>query len=419
MKKRLLTVLLVFVLAASMILPLSGCTQSGAADLMTEVQPQQLAAAAVPDAQNAAVTGFAVRLLQNSASESASDSVLISPLSMLAALSMTANGAEGETLAQMEAVLGLPVDTLNSCMHAYQAGLPDESTCKVHLANSIWFTDHSRFTAEQDFLQTNADYFGAGIYQAPFDDRTCREINNWVADNTDGMIRNILDEIPDSAVMYLINALSFDAEWQNIYTKNQISSGTFTTEDGTQRSVEMMHSSEFLYLEDEQAAGFVKHYAGGRYAFAALLPDEGVRAADYVAGLSGERLHALLAAPQEKEVIVSLPVFESEYSADMCTVLTDMGMTDVFDQELADLSGLGHSEAGNIYISRVLHKTYISVNEKGTRAGAATVVEASDGAAAVVEEPKRIVLDRPFVYMIVDCENGFPLFIGTMMDTGR
>ena len=96
-----------------------------------------------------------------------------------------------------------------------------------------------------------------------------------------------------------------------------------------------------------------------------------------------------------------------------------MGMTDVFDQELADLSGLGHSEAGNIYISRVLHKTYISVNEKGTRAGAATVVEASDGAAAVVEEPKRIVLDRPFVYMIVDCENGFPLFIGTMMDTGR
>ncbi|MCD8331338.1 MAG: serpin, partial [Oscillospiraceae bacterium] len=116
-------------------------------------------------------------------------------------------------------------------------------------------------------------------------------------------------------------------------------------------------------------------------------------------------------------VETAIPQFESEYSVEMNKVLEALGMTDAFDSDLADFSALGYSDKGNIFISRVLHKTYISVDAAGTKAGAATVVEDSDGASAESMEAKTVCLDRPFVYMILDCESGIPLFIGTMMDT--
>ena len=89
----------------------------------------------------------------------------------------------------------------------------------LKLANSIWFNDDPSFTVNEDFLQTNADHYGAGIYKAPFNEGTCEEINNWVSDHTDGMVKNILDKIPEDAVMYLINALAFDARWEEVYGK--------------------------------------------------------------------------------------------------------------------------------------------------------------------------------------------------------
>lgn len=112
--------------------------------------------------------------------------------------------------------------------------------------------------------------------------------------HTDGMIQNILNEIPPEAVMYLVNALAFDAEWQDIYMETQVRDGTFTTEEGTAQDAQFMYSKENLYLTDEEAAGFIKYYAGRKYAFAALLPEEGVHIKDYAASLTGEKLTALL-----------------------------------------------------------------------------------------------------------------------------
>ena len=111
-----------------------------------------------------------------------------------------------------------------------------------------------------------------------------------------------------------------------------------------------------------------------------------------------------------------MPKFETGYSVEMSELLGSMGMTDAFSAESANFKSLGTSSAGNIFINRVLHKTYISVGEKGTRAAAVTIVEPGDGAAMEPEEPKEVYLDRPFVYMLVDCENNIPFFIGTMMD---
>ena len=415
MKTRISLVIISLLLVCAMAVNLTGCTMEvHAKDLMDGITPNQVNALDDLGSQNADVTDFAIRLFK--ASEESGKNTLISPLSVLCALAMTANGAEKETLAQMEEVLGMTTEELNLYLYSYMQNLPQGEKYKLSLANSIWFTEDERFTVNQDFLQTNADYYGADIYKAPFDKQTLKDINNWVKQNTDEMIPEILDKIPDEAIMYLVNALAFEAEWSEIYEKHQVKDGEFTKEDGTKQDVKFMYGSEGTYFEDEKATGFMKRYKGGKYAFVALLPNEGVSVSEYIASLDGESLNALLANPQYATVRTSIPKFETEYKVEMSDILQSMGMTEAFDMYNADFEGLGTSTGGNIYISRVLHKTFISVGEKGTKAGAATIVEMKDGAAAEPTEPKEVYLDRPFVYMLVDCENNIPFFIGTMMD---
>ena len=414
-KTRISLVIISLLLVCAMAVNLTGCTMKvQAKDLMEGITPNNVDALDDLSSQNADVTDFAIRLFK--ASNENGKNTLISPLSVLCALAMTANGAEEETLAQMEEVLGMTTDELNLYLYSYMKNLPQGDKYKLSLANSIWFTEDERFTVNQDFLQTNADYYGADIYKAPFDKQTLKDINNWVKQNTDEMIPEILDQIPSEAIMYLVNALAFEAEWSEIYEKHQVKDGEFTKEDGTKQDVKFMYGSEGTYFEDEKATGFMKRYKGGKYAFVAMLPNEGVSVSEYIASLDGESLNALLANPQYATVRTSIPKFETEYKVEMSDILQSMGMTEAFDMYNADFEGLGTSTDGNIYISRVLHKTFISVGEKGTKAGAATIVEMKDGAAAEPTEPKEVYLDRPFVYMLVDCENNIPFFIGTMMD---
>ncbi len=404
-----------FVAVAVMIVMLCsglGCMEMQAVNLMDGIMARNIETVADMNNGNIAVTDFALKLFRESIEDD--KNTLISPLSVLCALSMTANGADGETLSQMEDVLGMSVTELNMYIHCYMEGLPETEKYKLKLANSIWFTEDERFTVNQDFLQANADYYGADIYKAPFDDTTLKDINDWVSENTDEMIEDILDKIPDAAVMYLVNALAFEAEWHDVYLKTQVSTGRFTAEDKSVKNVDFMHSQEHVYLEDENATGFMKYYKDGKYAFVALLPNEGVSVTDYVNSLTGEKLADMLANHSYAAVSTAIPKFETEYDVEMSEVLKNLGMTDAFNMDEADFTKLGESSEGNIFINRVIHKTFISVGEKGTKAGAATVVEMTDGAMAV--EPKTVYLDRPFVYMIIDCENNIPFFVGTFMD---
>ena len=410
--KRLIAILLVLAMALGM----TACSQVSANDLMKDVPAKAVDVLPDMDAGAAAAADFGVRLFKTSMEEG--KNTLISPLSVLYALAMTANGADGETLAQMEQVLGMDVDNLNSYMLAYLDLLPESKDYKMSLANSIWFKDDPNFAVEQSFLQTNADYYGAGAYKAAFDEGTRNDINNWVKEHTDGMIPEIIDEIPDEAIMYLVNALAFDAKWADEYEEHQIREGRFTMEDGIRQDVDMMHSEEYTYLEDDMATGFIKYYKDRKYAFVAMLPNEGVSVSQYVDSLTGEHLRELLNNPLDVTVFASIPKFETEYDIEMSEVLQEMGMTDAFDWQVADFSRLGtyNVDGMNICINRVLHKTFISVSEQGTRAGAATAVEmVAEGAMEIVEF-KEVVLDRPFVYMLIDCETNLPFFIGTMMN---
>ena len=418
MKTRISFVIISLVLVCSMAVNLTGCTnkETEKKSLMKGIKSNPVAALEVPSSQNEKLTDFAVRLFQTS--EDSGNNTLISPLSVLSALAMTANGAEEETLSQMEEVLGMNTRELNLYLYSYMQNLLLDEENKLSLANSIWFTDDEQFTVNQDFLQTNADYYGADIYQVPFDNQTLKDINKWVKQSTDGMIPKILDQIPEEAIMYLVNALAFEAEWMKIYESYQVDEDVFTKEDGSTQNVEFMYGTEYDYFEDENAIGFMKEYKGGHYAFVALLPKEGVSVSEYVASLNGVSLNKLLSNPQDEIVYTAIPKFETEFTVEMADILKTMGMTDAFDVYKADFESLGTMPERNIYISQVLHKTFISVGEKGTKAGAATIVEMAAGSTAPGKpiEPKKVYLDRPFVYMLIDCENKIPFFIGTMMD---
>jgi len=399
-------------LAAFLALLLAGC--AAVPDNLTEGIRPDLADTFLTDTAAASASEFAVQLLRKTAEPGTS--TLVSPLSVLSALGMTSLGAGGETLAQMESVFGIPAGELASTMCAWQSTLPRSGDVTLRLANSVWFTDDSRFTVSDGFLQKNVDYYGADTYQLPLDGAAVRAINQWVSEKTDGQIKKILDDVSSDAVMLLANAVSFDAEWQDIYEKQQVRRSDFTREDGTTVRTDMMYSAEYGYLSDGHAEGFVKYYKGRKYAFAALLPEEGMSVEEYLDTLTGEGLYRMLSAPEGRTVHAGIPTFESGTSVELSSVLCEMGMPDAFDPQKADFTGMGTSEAGNIFISRVLHKTTITVDERGTKAGAATVIEMTDGASAVTEEPKEVILDRPFVYMLLDCDTALPFFIGTMMD---
>ena len=138
---------------------------------------------------------------------------------------------------------------------------------------------------------------------------------------------------------------------------------------------------------------------------------------EYISSLTGEKLMRLLNNSQSVPVDAAIPKFENEYDTEMSEILKDMGMTNAFDPGMADFSGLGTSTDGNIYINRVLHKTYIAVDEQGTKAGAATAVELMTEAAMIDSaEHKTVYLNRPFIYMLIDSEAKLPVFMGTVMD---
>lgn len=363
------------------------------------------------------LSDFGVRLMQQTMKNAGTDeNILISPLSVLLAMYMTANGADGQTKDQMLKVLG---EDLNEYLKAYREALPQGANYKLNIANGIWFKDKESLKVQEDFLKTNQEYFNAAAYKAAFDDITCKEINNWVKENTDGMIESILNEIPQDAVLYLINALSFDAKWAKPYQERSVHEDCiFTKEDGTEQKTTLLYSEEHVYLEDEYATGFIKYYKESKYAFVALLPKEGIKVSDYVAMLSADGLHQMLSNAKKTVVNARLPKFKTEYDILLNDVLVQMGMIDAFSSDDADFSNMAVSDDGNIFISRVLHKTFISVDEQGTKAGAATAVETMDSA-MLITESYDVFLDRPFVYILIDCETNQPFFIGTMMDVEK
>lgn len=408
MKKRTTALML-----ALLLLLLPGCGVR-AQELTKDIEPQALDTTTDLTAGGEAVTAFALSLLRSE--RAATEGVLISPVSVLNALGMVANGAGGDTLKQLETAAGMSLNQLNDFLYTYRMSLPAAyKSCAVSLANSAWIRED--FRVEDDFLRSCVNYYGAEMYRSAFDGSLVTDLNRWVSQKTDGMIERLLEQAPDVLTMlYLVNAACFDARWDTPYTKADLRTGLlFTAADGTRQTADYLTGTESIYLSGNNVTGFVKPYDGGKYAFVALLPDEGVTLADYLENLTGEHLYKLITDHRSADVQVSIPKFSAQSELELKEPLKDMGITDLFNVSTADLRSIGSAPSGNnLYVFSVLHKTYLELDENGTKAAAATSLEVNAGAAPPSEDVKTVTLDRPFLYMIVDTHACVPLFMGTV-----
>lgn len=358
-------------------LVLGGCAASPAApipnaagvsvNLMANITAKPVADASDTGSLSKAATDFSVALLKNAAESG--KTVVLSPYSVMQALGMTANGAKGETLQQLELALGMPIAELNKAFAAVQ---PDSA---FRNANALWFRDDGSLEVSSDFLQACADYYGADAYAAPFDESTRTDINQWVSDHTDQRIPEMLKELRSNAALYLVNALCFDGKWVEPYSEDAIWDGVFHAADGSEQNARMMSSEEALYLKDGSATGFLKPYAGGRYSLAAILPNGSLD--DYVQKLDGDALRAL-------------------------------GINDLFDDS-ADLSGIDGKQ--DLSVGRVLHSAVLRVDENGTEAAASTVEEIE---MMGLRETYSVVLDHPFLLVIWDNQTQLPVFLAAV-----
>lgn len=383
----------------------------------SEFKPTRVAGE-VSDEFKDAAANFAFELLKESNKAGyEGDSLLVSPLSVMLALSMTANGAEGETLKQFEKVLGgkMDIDSLNAQLFNYTSTLTSTEKAKFNLANAVWLTSAPTFSVNRHFISRIENTFDADIVAADMTNpATVDEINSWVKKETFDMIDKIVNRgaLNEDSVMVLLNAIAFDAIWETEISDKGCFEDYFYGTDG-KKAVTFMRTPGDRYLEGDNEIGFIKNYADGNYAFLALLPDEGIEIGDYVKSLTGEEFLEIYDDSYKNlcEVNAVMPQFTFDCDINMNDILKEMGIKEAFNPFEADLSGIGVSENGDLYIGQVLHKTHIELDNKGTKAAAVTgvFVYATCSAPSNV---KYVTLDRPFVYAIIDTQTGLPIFLG-------
>lgn len=410
----LIAVIVVLIMLFTNVFSNKPSSKVSAADLMEKVKAQNVKTVKLEDNFIKSTADFSVELFKNAYAKDKNS--LMSPTSVYLALGMTANGADKNTLKEFETLLGenISIKDLNAYYNSLSKSFTNTPKGKLGIANSIWYRDSKSLVIKEDFLQANADYYNAAAYKKDFNsDKTVKDINNWVKNNTGGLIDNIIDKIDADTIMYLINAVYFENQWEKPYNKTDLRKDNFKLTDGTNINTDFMHSEEEYYLKDNKAEGFIKPYKDGKYSFVALLPNEGVSIEDYVSSLSGENFIKLMKSKSEEKVNAAMPKFKSDYKIELADPLKKMGLKECFDSSKANFSKMGSSSEGNIYVGGVLHKTFITVDELGTKAGAVTSAEMKLESMPIINH--NIILNRPFVYAIVDKETNLPLFLGTMM----
>ena len=361
-----------------------------------------------------AYADFSLKLLNECRGNFEGDALLVSPLSAMIALAMTANGAGGDTLDEMEKVLGgLPIEELNEQLFNYTSSLRSTDNAKFNLANAIWVTNDPSFSVNKNFIKEVENTFDADIVSANIP-KSVDDINNWAKEETFGMINEILNEdsVDPETVMVLLNALALDALWASQTDDGACFEDVFNGKD----KATFMWSDCDGYIKGKDEVGIVKNYMGGNYAFLALLPEGDVH--DYAASLDGETFLELYdkrkkAQYNAVEISAKMPHFSFECSLNLIEVLSKMGMPSAFSGATADFSGLGTSSKGNLFIDQAIQKTFIELDNSGTRAAAVTAITmVPECAPAEKIEYYRVELDRPFVYAIIDTQTGLPIFLG-------
>jgi serine protease inhibitor len=349
--------------------------------------------------------------------EDAGKNIMISPLSVSQALSMAVNGAAGNTLTQMQQVLGFggfTLDDLNgSNQNVVNSLLDHDPKVKIEIANSVWYKDN--FTVKAAFIENNKSFYNAEV--SSFDhtqpEKAKEAMNKWVDDKTNGKIDKIIDEVNAEDEMFLINAVYFKAKWKTEFKKKDTEPETFTLDDGTKKEVEtMIGKVELNYYNDEKFSVIKLPYGYGKFDMLIYLPEKGYTTNDIVPEIAKTDFDQLgLLSLNEREIY--LPKFEFNYENKLNDELEAMGMSDAFSSSLANFNNISDED---IFISKVMHKTYIKTDEEGTEAAAVTSITFGDTSVG----PEGIIkIDRSFLFAIVEEDTHSILFIGRVFDPSK
>ena len=345
--------------------------------------------------------------------------IFISPFSISVALAMTLNGAAGETEQAMTNTLqlhGLDSESINTGYAGLrQTLLTSDPKVTLTIANSLWA--RQGFSFKPDFLQRNTQFFGAEISTLDFDNSSAsKTINQWVDTNTNGKIQRIVgDQIDPITVLFLINAIYFKGTWQKEFDPSKTREGPFHLANGDEKQVPMMRQQRWYpYYREENFQAISLAYGDGQMSMYIFLPDRESDLNIFLENLNAESWENWMSQFHEQDVSLVMPKFKLEYGKTLNDPLKALGMDVAFDPELADFSRMASLEFGNLYIEKVVHKTFVEVNEEGTEAAAATSVEV--GVKSVPPPPISFSVDRPFFFAIRDNETKTVLFMGVVVE---
>jgi serpin B len=352
------------------------------------------------------------------------ENLIYSPYSISLALAMTYAGARGETESEMAQVLHyFPQDQSHPAFNALDLQLAErgkaqsegQTPLQLNIANAVWAEQTYPFL--QSFLDTTALNYGAGVRLVDFihqSEAARQEINDWVSDQTKEKIKDLIPQGllgPDTR-MTLVNAIYFKADWLHPFKANSTYDGPFHLLDGSEVTVPTMQQDVLLpYAKGDGWQAIELAYQGETAAMDIIVPDEG-RFEEVESSLTNQQVSAIVKGFQPTSVMLTLPKFQFESKFDLRGQLVALGMKDAFDPTTADFSGM--TELNNLFISAVVHKAFVAVDEKGTEAAAATAVIMSATSAQMFDV--RLTIDRPFISIIRDLPTGQILFVGRVLN---
>jgi serpin B len=408
---------------------LSSC----AAQPKSQIAQSNQSRAAAPDVQTGDVTAlvdgnntFALDLYR--ALRDNDGNLIFSPFSVSLAVAMTYAGARAETETQMANALhfDLPQDRLHPAFNALELNLiqsaetqtEDRKPLQLNIANAVWAEQSYPFLPA--FLDSLALNYGAGVRLADFinaAESARREINTWVGDQTNDKIKDLIPEgvITHFTRMVLVNAIYFKADWLDPFDPDSTVDMPFHLLDGSEVSAPTMNQGMHIpYARGDGWQAIELTYAGESAAMDVIVPDEG-RFEQFESNLDGETVSVILAGLQPAAVQLALPKFEFTTQFGLVEPLKTLGMTDAFDPERADFTGM--TDRRELVISDIVHQAFVAVDEEGTEAAAATAVIVGVTSAPLFDIT--LTIDRPFMFMIRDLESGQILFIGRVLDPAQ